>query len=32
MREIGNVYRILIGKPEAERPLERPCHSYIILK
>jgi hypothetical protein len=35
IREIGSIYRILIGKPKGVRPLKRPCHrwdSYIILK
>jgi len=28
MRWAGNVYRILIGKPEGKRPLRRPMHRW----
>jgi hypothetical protein len=29
MGEKRNVYRLLVGKPEGKRPLERPRHSWI---
>jgi hypothetical protein len=33
MGEIGNAYKILVGKPEEERPYGRPRrHGRIILK
>jgi hypothetical protein len=33
MGEIRNAYKILIGEPECNRPLERPRHKWeIILK
>jgi hypothetical protein len=28
MREERNVYRILMGKPEGKRPLDRPRHRW----
>jgi hypothetical protein len=28
MGEIRNVYKILVGKPEGKRPLERTRHSW----
>jgi hypothetical protein len=28
MREGRKVYRVLVGKPEGKRPLERPRHSW----
>jgi hypothetical protein len=33
MREMNNVYKVLVGKPEAKRPLGRPgADRSIILK
>jgi hypothetical protein len=29
MREKRNAYRILLGKPEGKRPLERPRHGWV---
>jgi hypothetical protein len=29
MEEKGNVYRLLVGKPEGKRPLERPRRKWI---
>jgi hypothetical protein len=28
MRESGNAHRVLVGKPETEKPLERPRHRW----
>jgi hypothetical protein len=28
MGEVRNVYRVLVGKPEGKRPLERPRHRW----
>jgi hypothetical protein len=28
MREIGNIYKHLVGKPELKRPLGRPKHRW----
>jgi hypothetical protein len=30
MGEKGNLYRLLVGKPEGERPLGRPRHSWVV--
>jgi hypothetical protein len=30
MREKRNAYRMLAGKPEGTRPLERPRHSWVV--
>jgi len=32
MREMRNVYKILVGKPECKRQLGRPRHRWGILK
>jgi hypothetical protein len=29
MREIDTAYRLLVGKPEGTRPLERPRHWWV---
>jgi hypothetical protein len=29
MGEMRNAYRILVGKPERKRPLERPRHRWV---
>jgi hypothetical protein len=29
MGEMRNAYRILVGKPEGKRPLERPRHRWV---
>jgi hypothetical protein len=29
MGEKRNVYRLLVGKPEGKRPLERPRHRWV---
>jgi hypothetical protein len=29
MREKGNAYRILVGKPRGKRPLGRPRHRWV---
>jgi hypothetical protein len=29
MRAMRNAYRILVGKPEGKRPLERPRHRWV---
>jgi hypothetical protein len=29
MRETRNAYRILVGKPERKRPLERPRYRWV---
>jgi hypothetical protein len=31
MREMINVYRILVGKPEGKRPVRRPRHRWNII-
>jgi hypothetical protein len=28
IREIRNIYKILVGKPEGKRPLVRPSHGW----